>query len=558
MALSTFLKDSMKSNRKTVLLLIIFALILSLPILQAGFFGGDDPLNSSAIGAVKALHLNIWQYTVQTDLATSLSQGRIFLFGFTAMPLFYYFPDSMQVQIVRLVFIWASLISAAWLVGLLTKNIKASFGFILLIPLFWSIRNFGDPLVSYGLALQLLVLFMILSLVGYLQFHEKKSRLWLLGSIISYALAVLIYEPGITTFFCLMILVWYKRNSVRQFLLCMLPYALLTLMYGVACLIVRHHAVLYNGVAVGHFDFKVVLTFLYQLTAPFPLDYGILSGHFFKPIVFVQFFTKPYWVICLLILAGVSYQLFKILLPQLSLDQKSRRLLTVLALPLCIIPALLIAITEKYRDILAWGLAYLPIYIEYIGFAFLLLVCLSKVKNTQKKWPAAVFSFLICMSFIFNTYSVNRENDHFKYPRILQMEAFRWGLLQNIPSNALVLSKNFWVSSNFFLQNAQVSLQTFDFNLQSGQVNLKAQPVYFMLTQNVPFTVNGTVTLGRVTALDYTLIDHQEKISGITMQDVQVFSALRSEKKITSLPAVRHIIVSWQCIPHSDVPCFKG
>ncbi|MCX7123515.1 MAG: hypothetical protein NTV32_07645 [Gammaproteobacteria bacterium] len=547
----------MKSNIKIVIWLIIFALIVSLPILHAGFFGGDDPLNSSAIGAVKALHLNIWQYTVQNDLGISLSQRRIFLFGFTSMPLFYYFPDSTQVQIVRLIFIWASLISVAWLVGLLTKNIKASFGFILLIPLFWSIRNFGDPLVSYGLALQLLVLFMMLSLVGYVQFHEKKHWLWLLGSIISYALAVLIYEPGITTFFCLMILVWFKRDSIQQFLLCMLPYVLLTLIYGVACLIVRHHAALYNGVAVGHFDFKVILTFLYQLTAPFPLDYGILSGHFFKPIVFVQFFTKPDSVVCLAILAVVSYQLFKALLPQLRLDHKSRRLLTVLALPLCIIPALLIAITEKYRDVLAWGLAYLPIYIEYIGFTLLLLVCLSKIKNTQKKWPAALFSLLICMSFIFNTYSVNRENDHFKYPRILQVEAFQQGLLQNVPSNALVLSKNFWVSSNFFLQNANVSLQSFNLTLQSGQVNLKNQPVYFMLTQNVPFTVNGTVTLGRVTALDYVLMDDQEKVSGMTFQDVRVFSAFGHEKKMIGLPGVQHVVVSWQCIPHSEAPCFS-
>ena len=94
--------------------------------------------------------------------------------------------------------------------------------------------------------------------------------------------------------------------------------------------------------------------------------------------------------------------------------------------------------------------------------------------------------------------------------------------------------------------------------MQAGQVSLQSQPVFFMWTQHIPFSVNGTVTLGRVMALDYVSIDHQDKVSGITMQDVRVFSASGPVKKIIVSPGVQHVVVSWQCMPHWDVPCFSS
>jgi hypothetical protein len=547
----------MSSNRRVLFLLFVFALLVSIPILHAGFVVSDDAQDSSVRGLLQILHLNVWQYAWAQNVNLSLGQGRVYIFAFADLPIFYYFPDPFATQVVRLIFIWASLITAAWFVRCLTKNKQVALSLVLVIPLFWSIRNFGDPLVSYGAALSLLTLFMMLSLGAYLQFCERKNSVWYVSSVLAYVASLLIYEPGITSLFCLLVLAWLQRRSLKQFLIHMSPYLVVTFLYGIVWMVVRQHTVVYDGVAIGHFDFAVIKPFLYQLTAPLPLDYGLLSGHFFKWIVLTQFFSNPYSVCFLVVLAIVSYILGRALFPQIQLTHKQSKALLLLALPLCVVPAVLIALTAKYREILAWGLAYLPIYVEYIGVGFLLLVLLNKIKHKQQPRWAILFSLLICLSFIFNTYNVNRLNEQFKYPRALQVEAIQHGLLKDLPKNSLILMRETWGIPAFFEQNGQVQVQTQFLSANLTDLKPSQQAIFVLLTNNKPLTSEGTVLLGRVISLEYNTVNNVSRVSGIVFSQTREFSSFGQIQKMAMLPREQHVAVSWQCVPHWVVPCFS-
>ena len=494
-----------------------------------------------------------------------MSEGRFFPLNYeTFLPILYYFPSPLYCQMVRLFFIWLSLIITAWLITLITKNLKVSLLFILLAPSLWSMRylSHSDPLASYGAELSLLTIFMMLTLCFFIKFVEHKKWAWLLLSILVYCLALMIYEPGIVTFFCIVILAWFYTDTLKKFCVCILPYVLITLIYLAACMVIRHHLnVLYGGVAIAKFDTRGLMTFVYELIAPFPLSYGILHGHFFKIVTFWSFFNVPYLIVCLVVLAPLSYVIFNRLTQNLVLGQKYRRLLIALAIPLCVVPAILIGITAKYQDILGWGLAYLPVYVQYMGATFLLIVLLAPLKRLWRHAAAFIFSLIICLSFIFNWYSVRIENNRFQDPRALEIMALQNGILKNISNNATIMSKDHWTQPAFFLQYGGVHLSTIPLNngqtITPDQFRQMSRSLFFLWSDNINYSSNGTVLLGKVKNLNFKMVNNSPQLSGIVLDNADIFSSFDHAQALHHLNAPQYIRVDWSCPPHVDIPCFS-
>ena len=140
----------MIKNKTILFLLLIIILIVSLPILQAGFFN-DDVQNSSAMGAAELLHQHAWSYIWRQSMYVSLGSGRLFpITAFTQVLASYYFSTPLAYQTLHVIAIWLSVISMAWLVQLITKNMSISLFFILLFPVYWSMRNMADALLSFS------------------------------------------------------------------------------------------------------------------------------------------------------------------------------------------------------------------------------------------------------------------------------------------------------------------------------------------------------------------------------------------------------------------------
>lgn len=578
----------MSFHIKLSLLLILYALLVSLPILQAGFFH-DDSVNSAVIGVINQLHSGIWKYSLEVGVDASLAQGRIFpLSYFTLLPPLYYFPNPFAYQWVRVAFIWLSYISVAWFIRLITKNSKAAWLFLLLAPAWWSIREASDALDSYGLQLSILSIWVALSLCCFVKFVEQKKWGWYGFSILLYGLALLTYEPGMVAFFCLVILAWLHKASKKQFLIRILPYVILSIVYVTAYILVqKHDPHLYGGVKVGSVGLSTVMTFLYELTAAFPLDYGIFYGHFFEAKVFLAFFKKPYLVACLILLAFSSYFALRSLLAGFALSKQDRLTLVALGMPLCIFPALLMAASAKYTHILTWGLAYLPIYVQYIGMSLFLLAWLSKLKISWHPVVCFVLSLIVCLSLIFNTYAVNAENNRFQNPRDLAIDAIQHGILNGLPQNAAIIAEDHWFQPAFFLQYGGRSFYTMPLNHRqtitpglptadhtlSGKQhtvngwtslthpellspNVPPQPIYFLWSNSLPDSKDGTVILGRVRELDFKMIHNTLMLHHMTLVGTWYFTSLGPTKTLNYNNTPQNIQVKWSCGRHIDIPCF--
>ena len=572
------------SKTKTLLfLLIVVALIVSLPILQSGFFS-DDIVDSSSVGVAKILHLTMWQYTWQRTWASCLIQGRILFCYLFTLPLFYYCHTALTYQIVRVIVIWLSVISGAWLVQLITKNTKLGLFFVLLFPVFWTISYISNALVSYGLQLQLPALGTMLMLCCFIQWFEKKKLYWLGLSLFAYVLAISGYELGLIAFPSILILAWLRKQTKKQFCLQILPFVVVSFIYFIAYFFVRHYADIvygggYSGVALARFNFHQIMTFIFQLTAALPLTYGILHGHYFKVVLLAPFFKDPVYLGLLIILfcaAGLAfYQLCK----SLQLNKKQSHTLIALGLPLWSIPALLIGLSEKYQTWLTWGMGYTSLYVQYFGMTLLLLCLLNKIK----KYPiilSCLFSLILCVSLLFNLIMVQYMNDQFKYSRDLEVQAIHAGILSSLPPNSWIMTKDRWAEKLYNLQGAgapvsAVELKSFgdlsEFYMQEAGLPLRvaqlfpwqpdfkapAEPLYFLRENHIHGTDEGTVILGKVEKLDYTQVKGQSMLSRIMLIDVVEFSSLGQKHKLIQLAGPQNIGVSWVFVPFFGGPTFS-
>jgi hypothetical protein len=174
-------------------LTLIFCSIVSLPILQAGFFS-DDITNSIIPGTISLYKQGFWG-SVLLGMQHWLTTGRIFPFSaISTIAVFYLFPAVNEYQIVRSIFIWGSIFSFAWFIKVVAKNYAAALLFIFLVPLFWSMRTAPDPLTSFAIFLPLLVTFTAWTLIFYRYYQVSQQQKYLIASLVMYTCALCTYE----------------------------------------------------------------------------------------------------------------------------------------------------------------------------------------------------------------------------------------------------------------------------------------------------------------------------------------------------------------------------
>jgi hypothetical protein len=123
MDVSTFLKPYQKLA--LIVLMITFCSLVSGPILQAGFFS-DDITNSLIPGSAPLYHQSLWRVIIGA-MQNWLANGRLFpLSVISSVTIFNYFPAVQDYQIIRSLFIWASIFSFAWFIMLVVTGLSRS------------------------------------------------------------------------------------------------------------------------------------------------------------------------------------------------------------------------------------------------------------------------------------------------------------------------------------------------------------------------------------------------------------------------------------------------
>jgi hypothetical protein len=143
-----------------IFLLIPFYALNFAPLLEAGFVG-DDIYSVLIKAELQLSNTGLWKFITDDFVGWMVNGGRIFPLAIIAEHVFFYvFHEQASYQLARVIFIFLSLAACAWLVKLLTKSWEVGLLFLFLIPLFWSVQNFCDPLTSYGILLPLVTAYL--------------------------------------------------------------------------------------------------------------------------------------------------------------------------------------------------------------------------------------------------------------------------------------------------------------------------------------------------------------------------------------------------------------
>ncbi len=497
-------------NLLFVALLFPFYLIISLPILHAGFYT-DDLYYSLVKGIVELSHGNIWSFTAAQNHGWMFNIGRLFPLNlFTQYPLEYFFYSPFPYQCVRVGLIWLSFICVAWFIYTLTRNIKVSLLFLFILPALLALELFLDPLTSFGGIFPFLAATIFLSLTFFTLLLQTssgwKKACYLIFSLLFYALSLLTYEIAIGTMLAIIILGRTAKAQKKSFLLSLIPFILITFIYLGTYFWLYSHAVgaHYDGTEVTHLTIKTLKAFLYQLTSPLPLIHAILHGHFLNLTIFSSYFENPFSFLIIILAFCFSFFSLKALLPHLTLDQQSKTSFLSIGLTFNILPALLIGTSQKYQSgiPISWGAGYLPIYIQYIGLALIFLSLFSRLNKKYYTALAFCISIITCLTIIFNAYVVKIYNELWQQnKRDLIVETIHSGLLNNLPENAILLtSSEAWNIPAFYMQYGHKKLDTTTLStLTQMPSQARDMPLFLLDAHNIPYSTSGYVLIARVT-----------------------------------------------------------
>lgn len=503
----------LSSKLKSILFisaLISFCILVSLPILNAGFYG-DDAINSLITGHAELNHQTIWQ-TSWFIIKDWFGSGRLNSVSLiSTYALFHNFPNVVDYQIVRVIFIWLSIFSFAWLIKLITKQTNVALLFLFLVPVFWSTRDFFDPLTSYALVLPLTGIFCALALVFFIKYIEKQNRYSLYFSLLCYLCALFTYEISVLVLFSVVFLAWiYVR---RNFFLAIIPYLILSLAYLI-CSFVLHLSSdhVYDGIKLG-VPSKFFTTFWYQLTATFPLSYRFMAR---EPFVNTsdlvhQFIADPWRIFLMVYLFVAVVMCFSFLTLRLTLQNNSRKSLFFLGLCALFIPAFLVGMSQKYQDILRMGVGYLPLYIQSFGLACLVLVLLEKIKNRAViVLVAIVFGLTINFSLMLNSFVVNKLNEGMKLPRLLEESAIQHGIMANVPAEIILFEKPApWHAPEFYMQHAHVRAAIIS---KLSEIPSNKNNVYYLEYSQPDHTARAQILFGYLTQVKNKIVLQNLKI----------------------------------------------
>jgi hypothetical protein len=521
------------------LLLLSLLVIISLPIFQAGYFS-DDMINSLIPGTIKIYHFSFWSY-VYEYMKIWINYGRFFpLSILSSILVFNYFPDAHDYQIIRLVFIWISIFSFAWLLKVLTRDVFSALLFLILTPMCWSIHDAADPLVSFAIFLPLVVIFAAMTLIFLRYYQDTEKTGWLALSLVMYLGGLACYELGMVTFFLMLIVVHMHTHTTQHKIEIIKPYAILTLAYLLTYTILQHtNHLTYDGIKI-HLGMPFLSGFIVQLTSALPLSYYLLATH-----THLDAYELLQHIAANKAAAAIALYLFFVtlittfwLIRKVQFSKKNILCICLTGWTLMIFPAVLMGLSQKYQILIHAGRGYIPVYVQYLGTACLLLsgICWLNLHIRQKTFLhlaiAAMVSAVVVMSWIVNLAVVTDNNEHNYNTRALYEKALQHNVLATLPDHAYLIERlALWNAPDFYAINTDKNLAgVIDIN---DRKNLPAdknyQDKFYIEAFHLENTQNGFVVLGHIQALSIKkMTETMQLTEKIKIENPMVFIAAKN------------------------------
>jgi hypothetical protein len=319
---------------------------------------------------------------------------------------------------------------------------------IVSLPLLFQFRNYHDPILSFVGMQQMILTTLLISLLFLLDYFEtgNKSEFWL--SVLFYIFCLQIYE-NTYSFFVFHLLIVYLKAERKTFYKRSLPFVVLPVFFTIIVVGLKHcYPSNYTGTVPSYDIIRIVQTFSKQVFAAFPFSYVLFF--FNKTISYDRSSIYHHYVPHILLLASVTSVFVYYFCKAASKDDRrySIKYLFIFGLLFLLVPGMLISLSQKYQEELAWGLGYIPVYMSYYGMSLLIALFLALVlKHVFGKamlgyaaglFLGVLFSSSIAINYVNNRIVVDNLNYTFLYPRDIIEEAAKKGLFKPVGEGSLL------------------------------------------------------------------------------------------------------------------------
>jgi hypothetical protein len=468
-----------------------------MPYLQSGYYF-DDSLNASHAQHYLHSFQDYWGYLIERLKVWTFLEGRLYPLGVSStVSSFFLFKSLTAYRIFQVSLILANLYFFYLWLRTLKLTQDQSLLTILVCTCLFQVRNYHDPMTSYGALLQIAFLLGISSLITLNRYFEKEKRTDLFLSYFTLTLCLLAYETCLIFSFVAIVSSFFARRKKV-----LLGFVSLLGLYIAASLFLRlAYPPRYAGVQLS-IGLGLIRTYFSQLSAAIPLSYPIFGRTEFvrgETLFGPEFLSFKSALI--FTLYGVSFFFLLRQNESLTIKKTFARVLP-FACILFFISPLFVAISKKYQqDIGRIGHAYLPVYFGYFGFALLLTFWILRKPSARplvRYLIAGTFAFIFTLNLAVNEINVSGMNFFWKQPRALLEQAAQSQQLSPLCSSNQIIhsSKYYWINSDLISALCKKEIEVTDLHYRMDrQLPIRGMN-FFTVELTSPFS--GWIGLGKV------------------------------------------------------------
>lgn len=442
--------------------LVSWVIYLLFPLLTIGFIS-DEAYNSLILGKNIVEGVSLWDRLYSEINGWLTGAGRFWPFvWFYKYGLYTLQPTALFVKLLALILIILNVVYFSRIVRFITNDRNLSYICAFIVPLFFQFRLWHDPIMAFTFMIPLIGFFLfatILLMINYLEDNNIRTistfgflyllSLWtyeLTYIFIAFYILIIIYSPA-------------KKGWWKPLLLIV---ALTAIHLFITIFFRDSNLDTYPGAKLN-FDYKVVLSaLLVQVTSALPLSWKLANAPsheswgkisysaLFIFTVFSIFFTVQFNKIKKSLFSSIiSLKLF------------------VFGLVFLVAPAIPIALTGHQHELInmGFGYGYIVVFLQYFGSVILFLYLIYYLKNRaffkekKERGYLIIFLIILCIGYFTrmeNSFVAHEVNKAYKYPRDLLSQSIDKGILDDVPSNALLLRSERYASDHLWFYSMKM------------------------------------------------------------------------------------------------------
>lgn len=432
--------------------LIAANVVVSLyPLLQSGYYS-DDMVRSLIRPLMELRGESFLAYFLRVNTRIIGTAGRLYPVNLFLTNLVYYCSGTAGAyKTVILLLVLLNIFSFGYFVKIMTGNKKLAYLCMLVMPLFFQFRLYHDPILSFGGLMQIFFLLLIVSLICLKQYLRGYSYWYWSLSVVLYNACLYSYELSFLLLPAYFLLIFGAGRRFRESATIATPFllsALIAAALNLLALFVWKDPLSagYAGTKLGLIS-SVLKTFFIQSSATLPLSYYFGNpSKFFDPDL--SALLSQVSLLPGLFAVVVTFAMFH-LTTNLDMRSITGRAFSLTGLIFLVLPALFVALSEKYQQDLiryGFGMAYIQVYIQYYGLVmlsaggiFFLLRLLSRGRQAAVLIVLILLNGAMLVNLQNNAAVVEKANIDLYYRRRALEEALQKGLLQKVPEHSSIL-----------------------------------------------------------------------------------------------------------------------